>query len=235
MQLNSININKKSGENYKNFNFSFDNSSTERLRLSSVKELDKNNVTGQTYSFIYNNSQLPDYGGDKTDHWGYYNNKSIENQVVTGGDYFNFKQTDPSYITAGLLAKIIYPTGGRTEFTWESNSYSKVVTANRQSLKNYTETNLNGFGGGARIKQIDSYETSLSTTPSLSKTYYYVLNYAGGDITNYTISSGILNGVPQYSIPNLQRHTLGNQGTCFGSFFLQMRFLRMAITQMALL
>lgn len=221
MKLNSININYKSGENYKNFIFSYDNYSTERLRLSSITETDKNNVAGQTYSFNYDNSQLPDYGGDQTDHWGYFNGKTIENQTITDDNYFDYKQTDPWYVTFSLLKSIVYPTGGRTEFTWQSNSYSKVVAPDRGSLLDVSATPLHYYGGGVRIKQISSYATSSSTTPLLSKSYYYVLNYAGDDINNYTNSnsSGILNGIPQYNIPNLERTTIGGQGTCYGSFF----------------
>ena len=222
MKLNSININYKSGENYKNFVFSYDNSSTERLRLSSVTETDKNNVAGQTYSFNYENSQLPDYGGDQTDHWGYFNGRTLENQTITDDNYFDYKQTEPWHVTFGLLKSIVYPTGGRTEFTWQSNSYSKVVAPDRGSLLDVSATPLNYYGGGIRIEQISSYETSSSITPLLSKSYYYVLNYAGDDINNYTNSnsSGILNGIPQYNIPNVdERTSIGGTGACYGSFF----------------
>ena len=188
-QLDEIQIKDKQGNVSKKYKFNYSSSSTQRLTLNSLEERNVANSVSKQFSFAYNNiTGLPGYGGDKTDHWGYYNNTSVNG--VSFSSLYTKKATNQNVISTGLLTKITYPTKGYTEFDWETHQYGKVVSTSRQSLDSET-----GYAGGCRIKEIRSY-TESSSTP-LKKTYYYVSNYTGGSPTGLA-SSGVLNGRPQY-------------------------------------
>lgn len=199
-QLDNIQVINKKGEIIHNFLFEYSNSTNQRLTLNGLREKDRQNSnSNRIYSFQYNNVQsLPAYGGDYTDHWGYYNGRSVNGltfpQLQTSSDPNRNKLPNPSLASIGLLNKIIYPTGGYTEFDWEPHKYGKVLAGSRQTMD--TES---GFGGGSRIKEIRSYDKPGATP--ITKKYYYVLNYNGNDVGLQ--SSGQLNGRPQYyvSIP----------------------------------
>ncbi|WP_306354251.1 hypothetical protein, partial [Flavobacterium sp. '19STA2R22 D10 B1'] len=112
-----------------------------RLYLKNVTQ-SKNNLTNNKYEFTYNTAQqLPDRLSYSQDFWGYYNGQpnnfyypSIQyvpvdgnspdlsednNTIVTsqGGN----RKVYPDYAKACILTKIKYPTGGTTEFEFESN------------------------------------------------------------------------------------------------------------------
>ncbi|HMR84664.1 MAG TPA: hypothetical protein PKE30_16080, partial [Niabella sp.] len=100
----------------------YDNS---RLRLDSVS-LDGLN---ETYSFAYNNSiEVPSKLSSARDHYGYFNGKTtnttllpkdIEHGFLDGAD----REVDSAYVQMALLKSVRYPTGGRTDFYYEPNSY----------------------------------------------------------------------------------------------------------------
>lgn len=116
-----------------------------RLRLDGVQ------VNDQLYQFEYANgiNGLPKKSTRGIDYWGFYNGKD-DNQRISpvignlqpieqeAGDDFNFwenpnfyYQTDSrkanfNYGSAGILTKVIYPTGGFTRYIYESNTYKLV-------------------------------------------------------------------------------------------------------------
>jgi len=120
-----------------------------RLMLSSVKEVSVSDTTKyiDRYTFGYNTqTALPSKKSYSSDYWGYPNaqtdvlrgswmpdlKKLYWNKVHTD-DYGRIcffdtpcydKSHDYRYCQAGLLTSITYPTGGRTEFTYESNSFT---------------------------------------------------------------------------------------------------------------
>lgn len=184
----------------KQFKFNYSNSVNARLSLLGLEQLDKNNNVIGAYSFNYNsgsgndlntnlsnNSIYPD--GNYTDHWGYYNGIDINFAGPT--DIYYRKTPSATFVTAGLLNKITYPTGGYTSFTWEPNDYSRLVDIDRQSY-----SNVNSIGGGARIAEIKSYANNNEL--SLQKKYYYKSNYSAGINPATLTSSGVINGNPQY-------------------------------------
>ena len=183
-QLDAIRVCNKSGNILLNYTLNFSNSTSERLTLKKIFD-----SSGKTYTFNYNDiPSLPDYGGDKTDHWGHFNNQSAHGYSFP--NLYNRKNTNTSVVTRGLLNKITYPTGGYTEFDWEAHQYSQVVAADRQSVQPE-----NGYAGGSRIREIRSY-AAVGGAP-VKKTYYYVQGYNGSNLPTCA-SSGILNGKPQY-------------------------------------
>ncbi|MEJ7769705.1 MAG: DUF5977 domain-containing protein [Chitinophagaceae bacterium] len=106
-----------------------------RLKLVSITE---HNGTLQKppYTFRYNESvELPNRLSYAQDHWGYYNGKLNNNDLIASftttvfsGEKVSFpgadRKANPLTAQAGVLTSIKYPTGGETLFKYESNSVS---------------------------------------------------------------------------------------------------------------
>ena len=111
------------------------------------------------------------------DRWGYFNNKgntvmypqltlSVKENVSSIGYNLSTvsvtfsganKDTDTAAMKANVLQKIAYPTGGWSSFVYEPHAF----------LHNGTTT----FGGGLRIKQINTYDPVSNQTMVKSYTY----------------------------------------------------------------
>lgn len=149
----------------------------DRLRLDSVRYMDNQNAGVETYSFGYNATTLPNSLSRQRDWWGYFNSNNGSTLVpstqvsfindggiattVTVGDAN--REPDTFRMKACVLESIYYPTGGHTEFTYETNKCS------------YSNSIINA--GGLRIKQIRKYD-GISPTPVIS-TYKYGNNESG--------------------------------------------------------
>jgi len=137
-----------------------------RMMLSSISISDEG-----TYTFYYNNKQLPDYDNSgHRDYWGYYNTDSTYLYQVpreaAAAAYHRFPQINYNatndlryanrnpnlvFAKAGILESIYYPTGGHTQFTYELN--------------------LNGGTGGLRIASIT--DVGPIGTTSRTRTFTY--------------------------------------------------------------
>lgn len=93
-----------------------------RLYLDSINELFVNNPTPQEYVFNYTNKNLPEFGNDQKDIWGYYSEEINYNNYE--GIFRNTHGADLDKINSGCLESILYPTGGLKEFIFESNTFS---------------------------------------------------------------------------------------------------------------
>jgi len=184
----------------KSYNMKYDNSNissggdpqynaNERLFLMSILQND-----GGKYNFDYYNKQLlPPYLAEKTDHWGFYNNKIAK---YNRNDYFSSREPDSTAVKYGALKTITYPTGGTTEFIFEANQYSSQTKKNRwEGLDNYAS---NKIAGGLRIKKIISTPI-FGQTPTV-KEYFYTKNFSPTQTSG--LSSGILGGQIQYYFDN---------------------------------
>ena len=145
---------------------------TARLRLDSIQVQTSTNLAIETYRFSYNtNIVLPSKMSKQKDYWGYFNNKynTIPNtstptsipkmkhtyvqppgapyDVWIGGTDTNARYPDPTYMQACILQQITFPTGGYTQFEYETNQY-------------LDENNIAKYAGGLRIKSIKSYTAS---------------------------------------------------------------------------
>ena len=115
-----------------------------RLFLINVREQAPGGSTLPPYSFGYNDSvTLPDRLSKSVDHWGFYNgalnNTYIPSMTVAVP---NLPTLDPVFLSgadrepnettmkAGVLTSITYPTGGRTDFTYEPHYYGYVNGSN---------------------------------------------------------------------------------------------------------
>ncbi len=111
------------------------------LKLSKLEEFGSLDVSSKEYSFEYNDMVVRNKKLTcALDHWGYYNGQNAnvnlipktsdvefrENEAFSGGhigSYFDDwanRSPDFSFALGGALGKIIYPTGGSTEFFYES-------------------------------------------------------------------------------------------------------------------
>lgn len=133
-----------------------------RLKLTSVKEVSVQNglvFEKPPYSFSYEQGVLPAQNSKSTDLYGYYNAASNGPNSVPWMDigipayqgHFNQHSANRSLntnsITNGVLNKIQYPTGGYTEFHYESNLHN------------------NKYYGGLRVFKIeDQSETGTYNT-----------------------------------------------------------------------
>jgi hypothetical protein len=180
----------------RSYTFGYISSPIQRLTLGSFQE-STGGPNSKHYTFSYDGLEtLPGFNGNYTDHWGFWNNINITG--ASASQIYNRKEPNPTYTVKGLLNKIRYPAGGYTEFTWEANSYSKVVSNARNSLSSTT-----GYAGGGRIKEVRNY----SSTGQLSdkKNYYYVTGYSSTGNPSVLPSSGILNGTPKYNFSIVNR------------------------------
>lgn len=150
-----------------------------RLKLDQVVEYSADSTTSRKYVFAYNSpASVPSVKSLSQDFWGYYNGKTngsllpyldpaiygtyVANQAAT--NYGN-RDPDANYAIIGCLNQTTYPTGGTTQFTYESNDYSNV---NGVTLNDPLQTS----------KQAQATATRSSSTNIPSKTTAFTINAA---------------------------------------------------------
>lgn len=155
----------------------FYNDFTYRLRLDSMAVMDKGGIVMEMYRFEYNTDvQLPRKISKSRDYWGYYNGKTNNtlvpriqipftaggatgNSTITiGSSTDNGRDPDPAFMQAYMLKKIYYPTGGYTEFEFETNKYQD----NQNNIK---------YAGGLRVSKISSTD-GVRGTPTVTSYQY---------------------------------------------------------------
>lgn len=124
-----VSVNDESYETIKNFSFGyrqFDNPRPDYLIARPTQMLVNIIENGkQKYSFSYYDSELPlDFYAQ--DFCGYYNghvdNAGLSPALGLSGN----REVVPEIVMMGCLRSICYPTGGKTEFIWESHEYGSV-------------------------------------------------------------------------------------------------------------
>ncbi len=148
--------------------------SSTRLKLDSLSMMDNNGVTVEKYRFAYNvSTNLPAVNSKAQDYWGFYNGRTSNTSLVpetvvlyengSGGSSNvtissgNNRDCDSTYMQANILTRIYYPSGGFSEFEYQTNKYLNDQAQVKQA-------------GGLRIKSIKSYESS----GSVPVTYNYI-------------------------------------------------------------
>jgi hypothetical protein len=97
-----------------------------------------------------------------------------------GAGYWN-EYPDEVLAQSGILQRIIYPTGGYTDFEYESNKYRKNVYFDVNQVSpnaNLWEVEYLLKAGGLRIKTIKNYERGLES-PVERKVFWYGDDGAG--------------------------------------------------------
>ncbi|MFT3982219.1 MAG: hypothetical protein QM687_17245 [Ferruginibacter sp.] len=171
----------------------FGTGTSKRLRLDAIQIKDRDNADVQTYNFSYNNTiTLParDAYATGLDYWGYYNGRSnntlvpqtlVEGymlattvtDITIGSTNPVGREPDEQYMQAGILKSIRYPTGGRTDFEFETNKYKDA----NNNIK---------LAGGLRVKRVTSYPCN-GKVPQV-KTYKYGLNESGYGRANFWLT-----------------------------------------------
>lgn len=112
-----------------------------RLFLESVEFKDSLGVNiEKSYQFEYDDQDLPSRHSNSIDFWGYYNGKNRGNFINWGNTDYDDAVVDPIKIQAGLLNKIIYPTGGYTTFEYEPNVVLNKLPLSSVSFQNASIT-----------------------------------------------------------------------------------------------
>jgi|GEM_PF-6935085 len=104
-----------------------------RLKLLSLgiapTPADIGTAAEQKYTFEYSTVSLPDKQSCAIDHWGYYNGANTNPTLIPtlkypGMTYYGAnREANPSFNQAGMLRKIIYPTGGYSLFDYDIHSF----------------------------------------------------------------------------------------------------------------
>lgn len=155
-----------------------------RLKLVSLVS------NGLKHSFEYNENQLPQKNLFSKDHWGYFNGKNNSTligrekyRLVQFGAFVDFdiegadREADSLYNQCFILKKVVYPTGGSSEYEYETNDYD--ASASRQFDFSNTAPGVadnaidkTRLGGGLRIKRITFKKDATDTSP-LKTSYQY--------------------------------------------------------------
>ncbi len=106
---------------------------SKRLKLESIY------INGELYTFQYNEDQkLPYKTSLSMDYWGYFNGVKTNKTLLPTANYlkkyynipsnFDFytganREPQESYLKAGILKSITYPTGGTTSYDYEINTF----------------------------------------------------------------------------------------------------------------
>lgn len=115
---------------------------TKRLRLDAVQVMPVDYSDTAIFRLNYNEEYLPTKLSTAVDHWGYYNGQyngsliGIQHHRIDGPNGIEMlhggsanRETRETFNQAYSLKRLTYPTGGYTEFTYESNEYD---TANME-------------------------------------------------------------------------------------------------------
>ncbi|GEM_PF-5813771 len=177
---------------YSYFNPNHTDDEQKRLRLDEI------NANGKIYGFDYEGSFMPDKNSLSFDYWGLYNGMS--NQTVATNPFRLFEDVNhiPSWVKplvsslntivnrsahpinckVGMLTKIVYPTGGSTEFIYELNTFDNIYFPNYNNKLNFNGNTFNtdfsqtySQGYGLRIKETIDY-TKINEV-ALKKRYTY--------------------------------------------------------------
>lgn len=109
--------------------------SDKRLFLSQINEIGREGNIISSYKLQYNATELPNRHSNSIDYWGYYNGKQNSMNIFTDNKDGN-RDVYGNYAEAGILTKIVYPTGGSESFYYEDNNvlvppyFSNFILAN---------------------------------------------------------------------------------------------------------
>lgn len=136
-----------------------------RLHITAVNMYGEDGKTSASpaysYKMEYNNYSLipEDYLTDKFDYWGYYNDNSSS------------PEANPITTQYGMMKRLIYPTGGYSEFIYEQNSYSQCLNDTIYAMQYYEH---DAITGGLRIKQINNYDSNGNISKARKFSYFNI-------------------------------------------------------------
>lgn len=191
-----------------------------RLKLESFVS------NGLKHSFQYNEEQLPKKNLFSKDHWGYFNGKN--NDTLIGSEEYTIlqfgafvdrkvegadREADSLYNQCYILKKITYPTGGSSEYEYETNDYDVIESRKFDFSLTYpgtlsTSIHKTQLGGGLRIKRVILKKDALDTQPLKNSYQYNYYEWLPNPETQQQVlvkrSYGILPSRPSYCTFTLQ-------------------------------
>ncbi len=149
----------------------------------------------EVYSFEYDPQRFDDSQNDvfrAVDYWGYYTGRHNERMypsltytyyAIIGADPSKWSGRSTSVVAANLipdetkakaniLKKIIYPTGGYSEYEYEMHRYNRFTTHSPYPMK------MNK-GGGLRIRSVTAKASDAPESVTIRKEYRYGPNESG--------------------------------------------------------
>ncbi|GAA3594124.1 hypothetical protein GCM10022396_09140 [Flavivirga amylovorans] len=179
-----------------------DPSYTKWMLLASLEELSPVSTKKLTHYFSYDETYIPSRRTScAQDYWGYYNGAETNENLVPTVTVFNFlknkdevfegadRQVNTNKCKFGILKRIIYPTGGYTEYDFESNMIS---TAIEELPSDFVADNHGNYHvGGLRIKEIRNHKKGIAAPVTYKYKYTtdYNSNISSGDIFNHRLFS----------------------------------------------
>lgn len=137
------------------------------------------------HKFFYDlPSSLPYYLSYSQDHWGFYNEASNNNMIPKLGINYGDANRDVNSQSAkiGSLNRIIYPTGGETQFEYESNvalipvcDYMETLNPNN---RNKNEELLSITANSSQLTQFIETPVCLCEDIDTKKYFEFVVNLA---------------------------------------------------------
>ncbi|MBO9592563.1 MAG: hypothetical protein J7599_06595 [Niabella sp.] len=144
--------------------------------------LEKKNVSAissnEKFQFYYNSLNLPSKKSLARDFWGFYNGQISNSSLLPNGSYPSYKnigqvitftnggnrQASEIYSKASILNEIVYPTGGKTRFEFESNDYDISNSSSNGPGSPGAELVTEQKDFFTRRGSDDSFEVSFPTT-----------------------------------------------------------------------
>lgn len=187
-----------------------DNTLSKRLKFDQFYEIGEGNKKTGRYDLYYNNVTLPDKDSKASDHWGYFNGSTESSITPTATS----KNPNPTYVKAGLLENIIYPTSGKATFVFEINDFSNLGSTLAWTSSNSANTGL--IGAGVRIKSITTASADNPSEPYLKKEFDYSKNNGGVVSSSGQIMSNVNYHSPNNTVSSYQ-YTVGECAKYFGT------------------
>ncbi|WP_417368072.1 hypothetical protein [Flavobacterium beibuense] len=178
VKLTSLSLKDAANTVYKKFFFSYEQTNAPRLWLTRVTEAVSNifDEGAMVHKFEYDQKEnLPGYG--LGDGWGY--------QSMEGLSSFGHIQK----FSDGLLTRIVYPTGGVTDFTFEPHNFSYEAG----NLLDQEDTNNNPYNQYAQSAYTDFTVTDNTCSPSFSNVFFIPYNQAASISINVNDDSYVNN------------------------------------------
>lgn len=187
-----------------------------RLQLTAIQEV-SGASSKKPYTFTYNGNTLPAKNSAAKDHWGLYNGK-------TGNDHFNGgrpsfvpalsyrssdnmvhnvpgadRSTDEASAMTGILKKVVYPTGGSTEFFFESHVVTEQAFIANPLQREYFAVS-NSLAGTTKVFEL----THQAVVGIMAEIKCPTLScYPGGSGTTPCTYNSSMVGSPYVKIKNL--------------------------------
>lgn len=159
-------------------------------------KLNSQGISPEVYSFDYNlNMNLPDTQTIAIDHWGYWNGGYAvdEDAVIYLNNINDRKAVNTNISDVTMLNRIVFPTKGETQVTYEYNRYNYWISKDGINKIGWDLCNTGNSipCGGLRIKKIADFD------PFSGKTAIRNFDYS----TSTSKGSGIIGILPQYKQP----------------------------------